>query len=151
MNDLEIKLFTEGILLANDEFFIDALKKFDDLIVNFPDSELVDDAYYNKGLCYLRSSQYDKAINEFKTVITDYPDSTISVLQGNDEFGKTPTKCIYAIVNCLLIQNKVNDAEEFFKSYPFDENTYILDNGEKKIYSALTSELILNYKSINNE
>ena len=62
MNDKEIVLFTEAVQLAKDEFFIDAINKFDQLILSFPDSELCDDAYYNKGLCYFKSISGDRNI-----------------------------------------------------------------------------------------
>ena len=149
MNDKELLLFTEAVQLAKDEFFIDAVNKFDQLILSFPDSELCDDAYYNKGLCYFESGQFEKAKEQFYIVINDYPESTITVLGGNNEFGKTPTKCAFAIINCHLATGNLDEAEEVIKLVENDKETYVLRDGKKIRFYDLSIALINNYKEAN--
>ena len=102
MRDIEIQLFSDGMNLAKDEFFLDAIANMNELIIKFPDSELVDDAIYNIGLCYFNMNQFEKAINYFNKCINEYPNGTISVLTGGNEYGNTAAKCYYAIMNCHL-------------------------------------------------
>tara|TARA_B100000900_G_scaffold396013_1_gene394935 strand:+ start:928 stop:1380 length:453 start_codon:yes stop_codon:yes gene_type:complete len=149
MNDKEIVLFTDAVQLAKDEFFIDAINKFDQLILSFPDSELCDDAYYNKGLCYFKSGQFEKAKEQFYIVINDYPQSTISVLSGNNEFGKTPTKCAYAIINCYLATGNLNETQALMNMLENDKETYVLRDDEKVSFYELSKNLINNYKEAN--
>ena len=44
MRDIEIQLFSDGMNFAKEEFFLDAIANMNELIIKFPDSELVDDA-----------------------------------------------------------------------------------------------------------
>ena len=58
MHDIEINSFTEGLKLAKDEFYIDAIDVFNKLINDYPDSELADDALYNMALCFFKMNQF---------------------------------------------------------------------------------------------
>ena len=40
-------------------------------------------------------NNFTKAIDSFEKVITEYPDGTISILDGGNEYGKTAFKCHY--------------------------------------------------------
>ena len=82
MHDNEIALFTNGLKYAQNEFFLDSINEFRNIIHKYPDSELADDALYNIGLCYFNMQQFDKSISYFETVIKDYPEGTISILDG---------------------------------------------------------------------
>ena len=117
--------------------------------MSFPDSELCDDAYYNKGLCYFKSGQFEKAKEQFYIVINDYPQSTISVLSGNNEFGKTPTKCAYAIINCYLATGNLNETQALMNMLENDKETYVLRDDEKVSFYELSKNLINNYKEAN--
>jgi TolA-binding protein len=141
MRDIEIQLFSDGMNLANDEFYLDAITKMKELISKFPDSELVDDAIYNIGLCYFNMSQFVNAINYFNKCIAEYPDGTISVLIGGNEYGHTAAKCYYAIMNSQLALGNIEDAKnalDMMAEYP---DSYVqLENEDKITYEALAKK-----------
>ena len=87
MRDFEIEMFAKALKYAQDEFYLDAINELKALVENYPNSELVDDALFNVGLCYFNLGHYEKAIQEFENLITNFPDATISVLEGGDEYG----------------------------------------------------------------
>jgi tetratricopeptide (TPR) repeat protein len=137
MHDKEITYFSIAIEKVRSEFYVDAINEYAQLIKEFPESELVDDALYNIGLCYFHMNQFDKAIEYYQKVVVDYPDSTISILEGGHEFGKTSAKCHYAMLNCYLALgniSKANEQIEFTKNYP---NSYVLINEEKRTFTEL--------------
>ena len=78
--------------------------------------------------------QFEKAIESFYKEIDTYPDSTISILEGGDEFGKTAAKSYFAIVNCYMAQGDIDSAfltlkklknKEFNDSYIIREDRKI--------------------------
>ena len=150
MYDKEIKLFTNGLKLAQDEFFFDAKNEFNQLVESHPDSELVDDSLYNIGLCYFSMQQFEKAIIFFKRVITDYPDATISIFDGGNEFGKTAAKCHYAIVNCYLALNKIDNAKEELDKLKTYTESYILVKEKKITFYQFAESSIKTYTQRKN-
>ncbi|MGC6419721.1 MAG: tetratricopeptide repeat protein [Chitinophagales bacterium] len=146
MHNKEIQLFTKAIQLAKDEFYLDAIPILHRLIEDFNDSELVDDALYNIGLCYFNMNQFEKAIEFFQEVITQHPCATISILDGGNEFGKTAAKCYYAILNCFLGMGKLNEAMEIVSSLDEYNETYIVINDKKNSYKELAVRAIELYK-----
>lgn len=150
MQDKDIMLFTNSLKLAQDEFFFDAINDFNKLVEDYPDSELVDDALYNIGLCYFSIQQFERAIILFERVITDYPDSTISVLDRGNEFGKTAAKCHYAIVNCYLALNDLDNAKkELYKLKEYKES-YMLVEDKKITFHQFTERAINIYTKTNH-
>jgi len=150
MHDKEIKLFTNGLKFAQDEFFFDAINDFNKLVEDYPDSELADDALYNIGLCYFSVQQFEKAIGLFEKVILDYPDATISVLDGGNEFGKTAAKCHYAIVNCYLALNKLDKAKKELDKLKRYTASYMLVEEKKITFYEFTERAIKVYIETNN-
>lgn len=147
LREKEIQLFTEALEKARAEFYLDAIKLLEQLIEEFPDSELVDDALYDMGLCYFNMNQFEKAIEYFQKVIDEYPDATISVLTGGSEYGKTAAKCYYALMNCYLGMNNMDLAWSMIKeldNYP-DSCIYI-DNGLQKTFKEIALNAIKVYK-----
>jgi len=145
MHDKEITYFSIAIEKVRSEFYVDAINQYTQLIKEFPESELVDDALYNVGLCYFKMNQFEKAIEYYQKVVDEHPDSIISILEGSNEFGKTPAKCHYAMLNCFLALgnvSKANEQLEFTKSYP---NSYVLINEEKKTFTDLACSLLESY------
>jgi TolA-binding protein len=143
MRDIEIQLFSDGMNFAKEEFFLDAIANMNELIIKFPDSELVDDAIYNIGLCYFKMNQFDKAINYFNKCIDEYPDGTISVLTGGNEYGNTAAKCYYAIMNCQLALGKIDDAKLTLNKLSEYKDSYVeQENREKKSYENLASKAL---------
>lgn len=149
MHEKEIQLFTNAIQMAKDEFFLDAIQKLEQLIKEFKDSELVDDAYYNIGLCYFNMNQFEKAIELFQKVIHQYPDATISILDGGNEFGKTAAKCHYATMNCFLGLGRFDLALDILNALDDYPDTYVLIDGQKKTFKEITLRAIEVYKSTN--
>ena len=149
MHEKEIQLFTYAIQMAKDEFFLDAIQKLEQLIKEFKDSELVDDAYYNIGLCYFNMNQFEKAIKLFQKVIHQYPDATISILDGGNEFGKTAAKCHYATMNCFLGLGRFDLALDILNALDDYPDTYVLIDGQKKTFKEIALRAIEVYKSTN--
>lgn len=144
MHDKEIELFTKALQACNDEFYIDAIETLLELVSTYPDSELADDALYNVGLCYFNLNQFEKAIEYFQKVIDEYPDGTISVLEGGNEYGSTSAKCYYAIINCLLAIGKMEEIENILyklESYP---DSYIINSEGTKLTYKEYAELAVN-------
>lgn len=143
MHEKEILLFTEAIKMAKDEFYLDAIKLLNQLTDEFRDSELVDDAIYNIGLCYFNMNQFEKAIELFQIVIRQYPDATISILDGGNEFGKTAAKCHYALMNCFLGLGKVHLAMDVLNSLnDFPDSYLINESGEKVTFKELAHKAL---------
>jgi tetratricopeptide (TPR) repeat protein len=150
MHDKEITLFANGLKFAQDEFFLDSINEFNKLVEGYPDSELADDALYNIGLCYFSMQQFEKAIRLFDRVITDYPDATISILDGGNEFGKTAAKCHYAIVNCYLAINELDNAKKELDKLKIYTASYILVEEKKTKFYQYAERAINIYIQTNS-
>lgn len=151
MHNKEIQYFTEALLLIRQEFFIGAIGKLKDLIEEYPNSDLADDAHYNIGLCYFQLNQFEKSIEAFNYLIANYPEGSISVLDGGNEFGKTTAKAYLGIMNCYLGLGKIEEAEKIIpliKNY--NSNTYLLVNGIKKTYEEIALESLKLFKHKTN-
>lgn len=146
MHVKEIQLFSNAIQLAKNEFYFDAIHILEKFIKEFEDSELVDDALYNIGLCYFNMNQFQKAIELFHKVIHQYPEATISVLDGGNEFGKTAAKCHYAIINCFLGMGMLDLALDRITALDDYSDTYSLINGEKRTFKELAKRAIEIYR-----
>jgi outer membrane protein assembly factor BamD (BamD/ComL family) len=147
MHDKEIQYFTEALLLVQQEFFVDAIGKLKDLIGEYPNSDLADDAQYNIGLCYFQLNQFEKSVEAFNYLIANYPEGSISVLDGGSEFGKTTAKAYLGIMNCYLGLGKVEEAEKLIpviKNY--SSNTYVMVNDIKKTFEEIAIESLKLFK-----
>lgn len=133
MNELEIEYFKEAIVAAKDEFYLDAIRLFEKLVNEFPDSDLADDAFYDLGLCYFQMNQFEKGVESFMVVINEYPDGTISVLNGGNEYGHTAAKAWLGIMNCYVGMNMIDKARDTLTEMrQYEDSSYILtDEGEK--------------------
>jgi TolA-binding protein len=146
MHKEEVDLFVKALKSANEEFYYEAINKFRNLIKKFPNSELCDDSEFNIGLCYFNMMQFEKAIESFHKVIDSYPDSTISILEGGNEFGKTAAKSYFAIVNCYMAQGDIDSAFLTLKKLKNKEfnDSYILREDHKiSFYEAAKQTLDL--------
>ena len=147
MHDKEITYFSSAIEKVRSEFYVDAINEYTQLIKEFPESELVDDALYNIGLCYFNMNQFEKAIELFHKVIHQYPDATISILDGGNEFGKTAAKCHYAKMNCFLGMGRVDLALDIVNALDDYSDTYVLIDGQKKTFKEIALRAIEVYRS----
>lgn len=150
MHEKEIQLFTNAIQMAKDEFYLDAIKMLEQLVEDFKDSELVDDALYNIGLCYFNMNQFERAIELFQKVIHQYPEATISILDGGNEFGKTAAKCHYATMNCFLGLGRADLALDILNALDNYPNSYLtIESGKKLTFKELAEKSLNIYKNQN--
>lgn len=150
MHEKEIQLFTNAIQMAKDEFYLDAIKMLEQLVEDFKDSELVDDALYNIGLCYFNMNQFERAIELFQKVIHQYPEATISILDGGNEFGKTAAKCHCATMNCFLGLGRADLALDILNALDNYPNSYLtIESGKKLTFKELAEKSLNIYKNQN--
>ena len=144
MHKEEVDLFVKALKSANEEFYFEAISEFRNLIKNFPNSELCDDSEFNIGLCYFNMMQFEKAIGSFYKVIDSYPDSTISILEGGNEFGKTAAKSYFAIVNCYMAQGDNDSAILTLKKLKNKEfnDSYIIKEDRKISFYELAKQTL---------
>ncbi len=144
MHKEEVDLFVKALKSANEEFYFEAISEFRALIEKFPNSELCDDSEFNIGLCYFNMMQFEKAIESFYKVIDTYPDSTISILEGGNEFGKTAAKSYFAIVNCYMAQGDNDSAILTLKKLKNKEfnDSYIIKDDRKISFYELAKQTL---------
>lgn len=148
MHEKEITYFTEALRLAKNNYFIDAIVFFKDLINEFPDSDLSDDAYYNISLCYYEMNQFERSISNALELIEKYPEATITALENNNEFGKTAAKAYYLIINCHLALGQVVNAQSLIPELEKYVDSYI-ESGETRItFLEMAKKAIETYVSV---
>jgi len=57
------------------ERYNEALKYYDELLLNYPQSTFAPKGYFRKGETYLRLKKYNAAVDAFKLILDRYPDS----------------------------------------------------------------------------
>ena len=148
MHEQEVLYFTDALKLAREKFYIDSVYKFKQLIDEFPDSDLADDAMYNISLCYYEMNQFEKAISNSKLLIETYPEATITALENSNEFGRTAAKAYYLMVNSFLALDQKAEASKLLpeiKKYP---DSYIDKEGERQTFAQIAEKAIEIYDSI---
>ena len=151
MHEQEIMYFSEALKLAKGDFFIDAVVKFKKLIVEFPNSDLADDAMYNIALSYFNMAQFEKAIEELKMLIDKYPNGTITALDSTKEFGKTAAKAYYLIVNCYLGLGQVDKAKETLSKLGKYTDSYVEKDGKKITFDQMARTALEVYSTVNKK
>jgi tetratricopeptide (TPR) repeat protein len=147
-NENELILFAEGITLVADEFYVDAIHKFNEFVKKYPENKIADDALYNIARSYFELNQFNIALEKIKELETKYPDAEIKPSENNEEKGKILAKAKYLQLNCLLGLNRVNDAESITKELePFDDS-YVIIDGKKMTFKKLAKTAIDKYKSL---
>jgi len=142
MHEKEILYFTEAFQLAQEECYVDAINKFQNIIDDFPDSDLADDAMYNTGLCYYEMSQFQKAIEILEELIKTYPNATITALENGNEFGRTAAKAYYLIVQCYIGLGDIQKSKTYIPILDEYTNTYVIRNSEKYSFAQLAKDAI---------
>lgn len=127
MRDKEIELFVEALELAKEHFYIEAIEKFKNLHIDFPDSEVADDALFNIGLCYFNIKNMDLSIEYFQKTIHEYPQGTISILNGGNEYGNICAKCHYALMNIYLFLGDLENAKKSISSIESYPESYVVE------------------------
>ena len=148
MHKKEILYFTEAFQLVQEKCYLDAIHKFQDLVNDFPESDLADDALYNIGLCYYEMNQFQKSIEVLEEMIEKYPDATITALENGNEFGKTAAKAYYLIVQCYIGLGDIQKAETYFPILEEYSGTYVVRNSEKYSFAQLAKDAIETFKRL---
>ncbi len=148
MHEQEIIYFSDALKLAKGDFLIDAIEKFKKLIAEFPNSDLADDAMYNIALAYFNMGQFEKAIEELRSLIGKYPNGTITALDNTREFGKTAAKAYYLIVNCYIGLGQIDKAKETLSKLGQYTDSYVEKDGKKITFDEMAKKSIEVYKSI---
>lgn len=145
-NNKSLELFEQAIELLNNNFFIDGIEKFKELIELDPTGDLADDAQFNIGLCYMKMNVPKKAIENLWKVINEYPDSTIAFSEQNQEYGRTPAKAYLGLLNCYLQLDNTKLISECLEKLQAYEDSYVIlkENGENKklTYYELAMQMI---------
>lgn len=68
-----------GKRLFQDRKYDEAIIKFRKLIIEYPDSDLADNAHYNLGVIYGMQGEYSKSFVQYKTILERYPESDAAV------------------------------------------------------------------------
>src|SRR5690606_20574941 len=68
-------LFRSGSTYSNTNQTNKAIEAYNELLTNYPQSNLVSKAILRQGLVYFNAKDEDKAIERFKKVVADYPGS----------------------------------------------------------------------------
>ncbi len=61
-------------------FFTQALKEFEEVLTKFPNSVKIPEALLKKGFCYFELGEVEKSRQLLKSVVNQYPDSSVSRL-----------------------------------------------------------------------
>lgn len=145
INPDEQKLFDDAYNLwinDNPEKSIDAFKN---LIKDYPESSLADDAQYYIGMNYNNLEQPQEAINAFAKVILEYPNSSsiapsyYSIAYTYNHQLKSPEKAYPYYVECL---NNANEMDFDIIQKSIDElssNTDISIDASELSYNAISN------------
>lgn len=147
MHDKEILYFTEAMELFMNNFYIDAIQKLESLAKEFPDSDLADDAEYNRALCYYDMNFFEQSKNILKALIEKYPAATISALANANEFGRTAAKAYYLIVNCCLALKQSAEAKAVLPELKKYTDSYVIKDNSKSTFYDLAVKTIEMYGS----
>ena len=148
MHEQEVLYFTDALKLVREKFYIDAIQKFKQLIDEFPDSDLADDAMYNIALCYYEMNQFEKAISNSKLLIERYPDATITALENSNEYGRTAAKAYYLMVNSFLALGRIENANNLIPEIKKYSDSYVSKEGRKQTFAQIAEKAIELYDSI---
>ena len=148
MHEKEIQYFTEALQLAQRKFYVDAIHKFHNLVDEFSDSDLADDALYNIALCYYEMNQFQKSIEVLEEMIQKYSDATITALENSNEFGKTAAKGYYLILQCYIGLGDIKKAKTFIQILEKYPDTYVIKDSEKHSFSLIAKNALNTYAKI---
>lgn len=148
MHDKEVLLFSEAAQLLKTGFYVDAINVLESLVRAFPDSDLADDAEYNRALCYYELNFFDKSRDILRSLVEKYPAATISALDNSTEFGRTAAKAYYLMISCCLAMGSSNDAREILPQLEGYPDSYVVVSGKKETYCELSKRAIEVYLSL---
>ncbi|MEZ7891017.1 MAG: tetratricopeptide repeat protein [Candidatus Wallbacteria bacterium] len=133
-NEKKVKaLLNDSIKAVKEKRLAEAISGFKQICVNYPDSNLADNAHYNLGMVYEMKHDYSKAFIEYKTILEQYPDSDAALFAKDkiEELNQNldPAAVDFAIGQNFYIQHEYKEAEKIFvaliKNYP---GSNLIDN-----------------------
>lgn len=148
MHEKEIKNFIEALQLAKNRFYVDAIQKFQNVVDEFPESDLADDALYNLALCYYEMNQFIKSIEVIEEMIRNYPDATITALENSNEFGKTAAKGYYLIFQCYIGLGDIEKAKSYLTILEQFPNTYVIKDSVKYTFRVIADNALKTFNQI---
>ncbi|MBT6936925.1 MAG: tetratricopeptide repeat protein [Candidatus Marinimicrobia bacterium] len=151
MHEKEIQIFVEAFKLVQGNFYVDAIHKFQDLVNDFPESDIADDAMYNIGLCYYEMNQFQKCVEVLEEMIEKFPDATITALENGNDFGKTAAKAYYLVVQCYIGLGDIQKAESYIPILENYTNTYVMKDSEKFSFAQLAKDSIDTFIKVKKE
>ena len=120
---------------------VQAMSKFSGLIEKFPNSQWIPNALYATGNINLQQESYQEALNAFKKLIDEFPDSELKAeaerhiaelaLLCDESVPPVPDPCeaMYEVASNLQRQGKVHDAYQLYTDLiaRFPECEYVAD------------------------
>lgn len=77
-NQADYALYQEALMMGLQKKYAPKQEALDRLITRYPQSDFVDDAWFDKGRTYQLVGDHQSAIGAFRKVIEDYPESNIA-------------------------------------------------------------------------
>jgi TolA-binding protein len=90
--DPSFPIFNDGMDLLKKKDWEAARKKFTEIISQYPDGELVDNAYINLALLELKDGNKPQAITYLKEVVEKYPETDGARLIKEEDLLNSPEK-----------------------------------------------------------
>ena len=72
----EMGLYKDALSLFENSRFAEALEKFTEIIISFPDGSYASDSYFWSGELFLAQEMYEDAKINFESVVDQFPNST---------------------------------------------------------------------------
>ena len=69
-------LYKDALSLFENSRFAEALEKFTEIIISFPDGSYASDSYFWSGELFLAQKMYEDAKINFESVVDQFPSST---------------------------------------------------------------------------
>ena len=114
----EKKLFEEAQTLFKEKKYTETVQKYQELLENYPKSELKDETLLSLGLAYMNLREYDRGISTFKVFINEYPEN------------ENISLALYQTAMAYLAKNDVDKAKTFLdivvEGFP-EKEKYIKD------------------------
>lgn len=120
----DIQMFENGLALANEGKFAEAIQSFQEIITRFPTSPAVPSAHFRIGYTYYLAGDYDKAVEAFEKMPTVRPAPDAATLEISA--GMIP-QILVAKASKMEPGNKAREVafadaatkfDEFIKKYP---------------------------------
>lgn len=123
--------FRQGLLLYQDESYLDAIQEFEVIRLQYPASAVADSARYFSGMCRFNREEYLLASYEFNLLIQNHPSSP---LLPDAQFRYA--ECYYELspkmpLDQQYTQRAIDALQTFIELYPKNPN---VEQAERQIF-----------------